>query len=190
MTQSNAYPYRMPFGIPGALSRSGQGVVEAHALGAIPIPAYGFPVKMVGQVIRPMNLNNDTNPFGWLVRPFPTQDDGNEAIAVGAPPAAQGTVLNILKRGYMSVWAQANAASVAAGGKVYMRYANPSGAAVVGGIEGLSIPGTNVALLHCYFTGPTDDAGNTEIYFRASGRTAVSLAGAAVSTTTATGAIP
>lgn len=165
---SNAITYRMPQGIPGILTRQGFGMVEAQVLGATPVPAYGFPVKMSSGLILPLSLVGDTLPFGWLVRPWPTTDNsGNEALGTAVPPATAGSILNIMKRGYMSVFCQANAGSVAANGTVYLRYANASGAAVVGGVEATSIGATTVALTNCYWCGPADANGNAEIYFDA-----------------------
>ena len=163
MTQSNAITFRMPFGIPGDISRmAGQATVKAEIFGSTAFGSYGIPAKLSSGTVIPLALVGDTAPYGWLVRPFPTQGvNASDPLGTSVPPTTG--VANIMLRGYINAFCQAGAGSAAEGGTVYVRYANASGAAVVGGIEATSIPGTNVALTGCYFTGPCDSAGNTEI---------------------------
>lgn len=163
---SNAVLYRIPQGIPGCISRQGFSQVEGAIQGATPFPAYGMPVKLVSGLIVPLAVVSDTLPYGWLVRPFPTQGNNpSDPLGAGVPLAGVGVLVSVMVKGYMTVLCQANPGSAAAGGQVYLRYANPAGAAIVGGIESTAIGATTVALLNCRFMGPADGAGNVEIYF-------------------------
>lgn len=166
--------YRAPFGIAGDLSRSaGNATVESQAIAsATQLGAYGIAVKMVSGLMVPLSASGD-QIYGFLVRPFPTTgQNASDALGVGIP--AQGSVnpqVNILVRGYLSVFVQEGAGSVVANGAVFVRYA-ASGQLVIGGLGGASIGSNNVAVTsaNCYgtgafFTGACDSAGNAEIRF-------------------------
>lgn len=169
ITRDAAITYRMPFGVPGDLSRPSTATVEAQAFGATAFPAYGLPVKVVAGLAVPVAAQNDS-VYGMLVRPFPiTGANASDPLGTSVPPTSG--VANILRRGYMTVKVQLGSASCALGSAVYVRYQNPSGSQIVGGIEGAST-GNTYALSSsnsfgsgAYFTGPADANGNAEIAF-------------------------
>jgi len=161
---SNALQYRMPQGVPGDISRAfGQATVESQAFNPLlPFAAFGWPGKMVGGLFVPLALVGDTAPYGWLVRPFPTTGlNASDPLGAAVPKCTAGRQADVLVRGYMTVFCQAG--SPVAGGQVYVRYASPSGAAVIGGIEAAAIGATTVALTGVTFYTAADAAGNCEI---------------------------
>ncbi len=164
MALGTAFTFRMPFGIPGDISRGvEQSTVEQQAYNAsLPFPSYGVPGKMVSGLFVPLALVGDTVPYGFLVRPFPTTGLNASDPLGTAVPQTTG-VANVLRRGYMMV--QCNVGTPAFGGTVYMWYAASSGSHVVGGLEATSTPGSNVALTNCSWFGTTDSNGYAEIQF-------------------------
>lgn len=156
-----AITYRMPFGVPGDLSRNfGNNTVEAQAYGATAFPAYGLVAKVSTNTVIPISANNDV-VYGFLVRSFPiTGPNASDALGVSVPPTAG--VAGILRRGYMTVNVQLGSASCALGSSVYIRYQNPSGAQIVAGLEGAST-GNTYQLTTAFFTGPADANNNAEI---------------------------
>ena len=171
--------YRAPFGIAGELSRNAaQSSVEPQAMGATALAAYGIAVKMVAGLIVPLAASTDI-VYGFLVRPVPTTDAGaSEAIGTAVPPApGTGGIqqLNILRRGYLSVYVAEGAGSVAAGSAVWVRYVT-NGALVQGGIGGATVASNNYSIgltnaanlcfgTGAWFTGPADANGFAEIAF-------------------------
>lgn len=161
---SNALLYRMDQGIPGCVSRQGFSQVEAQIMGATPFAAYGMPVKMVAGVIVPLAVVGDVLPYGWLIRPFPSTGT-NPSDPLGTTVPQTSGICNVLVKGYLTIRLNAGIATAAANGAVYFRYANPSGGAIVGGVEGAAVASTTVALTNAHFMGPADANGNVEIYF-------------------------
>ena len=168
--------YRAQFGVAGELSRNaGASSVEPQAYGATAFGGYGIAVKMVSGLLVPLAASGD-QIYGFLVRPFPTTGaNASDPIGTQVPPAhgvGYGLMAaSVLVRGYMSVFVQEGAGSVAANGAVYVRYAT-SGSLLIGGIGGASIGSNNVAVTsaNCYgtgafFTGPCDANGFAEIRF-------------------------
>jgi hypothetical protein len=162
---SNAILFRMNYGIPGELSRPSQATVEPQAFNSsVPFNQYGIPGKMVAGLFVPLSLVGDTAPYGFLVRPYPiTGLNASDPLATGVPICTGGFAANVMRRGYMTVFCQAGSPVI--GGAIYVRYANPAGAAVLGGVEAALIGGTTVALTNCAFMSGIDPSGNAEIQF-------------------------
>ena len=165
-----AFVYRMPSGIPGALSRTGQAfIVEPGILlaGSVP-PAYGLPVAVdasTGHMRAIKAGDTAASVYGILVRPFPTQGgDGTNTPLGSSPPPASGQC-DVLKLGYISV-AVANG-TPAKNGTVYVRVAANGSLpnTAVGDIEAAADGTNTVALTNAYFTGAADSSGNAEIAF-------------------------
>jgi hypothetical protein len=157
-----AFTYRMPYGIPGDITRASSGAltVEGQAFGATAFPAYGLPAKIVSGVMVPISANNDV-VYGLLARPYPiTGANASDPLGASVPPTVG--VANIMRRGYMAVKVQLGGASCALGSSVYIRYQNPSGSQIVGGLEGAST-GNTYQLTGATFMGPVDSNGNAEI---------------------------
>lgn len=134
MTTTNAFLYRMPAGIPGAISRSaGIDVASFPANPALAFSAYGLGGKLVSGKFVPIASGDLASAlYGILSRPFPIGGvNANDALGVAVPPNVG--MLTPLRRGHMTVLLNAGAA--VAGAAVYMRNGNPSGAKVIGGFE-------------------------------------------------------
>lgn len=165
-TRDNAFVRRMPAGIPGAFSRGlGLCTVEPQVITPSSDPtaptSYGLAVQIdadTGQV-RMIN-NTDTDAYGVLMRPYPT-NSGNDGLGVSTPPARG--VVDVMPRGYASV--KLNGATAAKkGGTVYVWFAASAGQHVQGGFEAGATGGSTLALPDkWYFTGPADPNGNVEI---------------------------
>lgn len=161
---SNAILYRMGAGIPGDVTRREAARIEQHQMDAsYPVTQFGLPVKLVSGKIRPMAEDDTGQPYGFLVRSFPTQVQSNEALATATPDATK--IQDVLVAGYMTV---DNAEGTPAkGNTVYYRSQQSSPAVLIGRIEAEAdvSPETNIAITNCYFMGAADSDGNVEIAF-------------------------
>jgi len=160
---SNAILYRMPAGIPGALSKgAGQATVESDIYAAANYPtAFGVPVKYAtGKISKIVGAEGAADIIGFLVRPYPTQYSSNEALGAATPDITQ--IANVLKRGYMTV--KMDFGTAVKGGQVYVCIAVAGGNAI-GEIGDASDAGNCVAVANCFFTGPADDNGIVEIAY-------------------------
>jgi hypothetical protein len=154
--------FRMPYGVPGDITRQTGSFVEPQAFGAAAFPAYGIPAKLSSGTVVPITNTGDT-VYGLLVRPFPiTGANASDPLGTSVPPTKG--VANILRRGYLNVSVQLGGASAALGSSVYIRYQNPSGNQIVGGIEAAST-GNTYQLTGATFMGPVDANGNAEIAY-------------------------
>ena len=161
---SNAILYRMPFGVPGDISRAfGQATVEPQAFDSThPFAAFGMPGKLSSGLFVPLTVVGDTAPYGYLVRPYPTRSaNASDPLGSSVPLCTAGRQADVLVRGYLTAFC--GAGTPAAGGTVYMRYANPATGLIVGALEATFISGTNIALTGVTFMGPADPQGNVEI---------------------------
>lgn len=161
---SNTFLYRMPAGIPGDVTRRDAAKIEQQQMDAdFPVTQFGLPVKMVSGKIRPMAENDTAQPYGFLVRPYPTQRTTNEALGAATPDPTQ--LCDVLVSGYMTV---KNAyGTVAKNDAVYYRSQQSSPAVLIGRVEADSSgsPTTNVAITGARFMGEADADGNVEIAF-------------------------
>lgn len=166
-----AYAFRMPAGIPGDVNRIASATIETQvvstAAGEAPL-AYGTPVVIsstAGNVgnVRAMT-SSDGQPYGFLVRPYPTQSS-QDPLNISTPPTSG--LVDILKRGYMTVQLSGPAAS-AKGGAVWV-YLGSTNAThpVLGGVEAGTTAAQTVLQLsnNSYFMGPADSNGMVEIAF-------------------------
>src|SRR3569833_3623618 len=113
-----AYFNALPFAIPGDITRPhGINNVESVAFDpALPFASYGIPGKLAAGKFVPLALVGDTQPYGWLVRPFPTSSPNATDPFFGAVPPVGG-VANVMTRGYLGV--KCNAGTPAIGGTDY-----------------------------------------------------------------------
>jgi hypothetical protein len=182
---SNAILFRAAYAIPGMLTRgTHDNKIEAQAYNTALVSypstgaagqflAFGWPGKMSSSLFVPLAVVGDTTPYGWLVRPYPISGaNASDPLGTAVPNCAAGVAANVLRSGYIGVFVQAGASSVAQGGTVYVRYANGAAGTPVGGIEGAYISGTNVALttwsggaMGSMFMGPADANGYAEVAF-------------------------
>lgn len=160
---SNAILYRMPSGIPGDLSRRGQGTYEPVVLDPVnnPFSAYGLPGKVVNGKFIPVAAGDAASVVsGFLIRPYPTQTANANGTGVST-----SKIGDRMRRGYMTV--QNNAGTPAMDGQVYVRVNGATSGKPIGGIEAVNdaTAGNTVAIPNCVFCDAGDAAGNVEIRF-------------------------
>ena len=160
----NAFQYRMPAGIPGAVTRPHEATIEAQLYdSAAPFSAYGLPAKIVSGKAQPVGSGDAASAVvAFLVRPYPAHST-TDGVGTSTPPQTGG-IGNFLRRGYMNV--KLNGATAAAKrGQVYVRVAAAAAGKPIGGIEAAADSTNTIAPAGCYFTGPADADGNVEIEF-------------------------
>lgn len=169
----NAYPYRMPAGIPGRVNREWEHTGEPNQLDSTNPPLlYGDAVKMGSNGRIQALAAGDTSAviYGILEQAFPgnvttTYGPATQLLGNAVPPP--GGRCTVMKRGYMTVAIQGTTAA-AKGGPVYVRIAGtlPSGGRY-GGFE--AAPDGTAAntpqLLGAYWMGAADSGSQTEIAY-------------------------
>lgn len=158
---TNAFTYRMPAGIPGAISRGAAQATVEPVVGnaAADFPRYGMFGKTVAEKFVPLEAGDAAAVItGALVRPYPT-NSSQDGLGTSTPPTSGG-LLDRLRRGYMTVLLSAGVAAKDA--PVYVR-TTVNGAKAVGDIETAAAGGECVLVADCTFTGPADANGIVEI---------------------------
>lgn len=160
---SNAFLYRMPSGIPGAVSRQENQTIESVPFdSSTPFAGYGLFGKVASGKLQPVGSGDAaTAVYGLLTRPYPTQGGANDPLGTGTPPTTG--FANVMRRGYATV--KLNAGTAALNGAVYVRVAAPSGAKVVGGIEAAADSTNTILVANCTFMGAADASGNVELAY-------------------------
>lgn len=162
-----AFTFRMPAGIPGMVNRAEVATIEAQVVMTTnPPTVYGVPVAIdaTAKQIRPIGASDTAaSLYGFIVRPWPTQGNSiNEPIGTATPPTSG--LVNVLKRGYISV--QLNGATAAAkNGSVFVRIANASAGKPIGGVEAAADSTNTIQFATAYFMGPADASGNAEVAY-------------------------
>jgi hypothetical protein len=165
-----AYAFRMPAGIPGDVNRIASAHIETQvvssAAGEAPT-AYGLPVVLSstsGQVgnVRVMTTGDTGQPYGFIVRPYPTQSS-QDPLNVSTPPTSG--LVDILKRGYMTVQMQGPTAAKKGDVPYIFLTTTNTTHPVLAAVEAAT--STNAVLLtsNSYFMGPADSNGMVEIAF-------------------------
>lgn len=156
-----AYTSRVPAGFAGTISRSDSLTVEQQIIDSgTPPTAYGRFVKLVSGKVQPIASGDAaTVVYGLAVRPYPAQSTTN-ALGVSTPPTSG--IIDVLKRGYMSVPLDNGTASK--GAAVYVRV-TVNGGLAVGNIETASDSAKCVVVAGAYFTGPADANGIVEVAY-------------------------
>jgi hypothetical protein len=166
-----AYAFRMPAGIPGDVNRIASAHIETQvvssAAGEAPT-AYGLPVVLsstsgqVGNVRVMTAADTALQPYGFIVRPYPTQSS-QDPLNVSTPPTSG--LVDILKRGYMTVQMQGpNAAVKGAVPYIFLGTTNTTHP-VLAALEAQTATGAVVMTSNSYFMGPADSNGMVEIAF-------------------------
>lgn len=166
-----AYTFRMPAGIPGAISRTWNLITEGDVMdSANPVLAYGQATVLDSSTgkLRAVT-SSDTTISGFVVRPFPISGQGsggpfnlNYAFDQSVPPTSG--VVDRLRMGYMTVKLNGTA-TAAKGAPVYVWVAASTGAHVQGGVEAAASSGNTIAVANATFTGAADANGNVEISY-------------------------
>lgn len=158
-----AFTYRMPSGIPGAVSRESVSTIEAIPSNAsLPFAGFGLFGKIASGKFVPVGSGDAAAAvYGLLVRAYPA---GNTQDGLGTSTPNQGaTIHDVLRRGYMTV--KNNAGTPALNGQVYVRVAAAAAGKPIGGIEAAADSTNTIAVTNCIFMGPADANGNVEIAF-------------------------
>lgn len=156
-----AYLYQPPIGIPGVVSRpDAPNDIITKTFGATAFVAYGLPVQTSAGTVIPISSTGQA-VYGILVRPFPRQgltvSDGSQLNSASPPTAGPA---DVIRKGYITVF---NRNGVPAeGGNIYIRFQNPSGNKIIGGIEATSTADT-YQLTGWSFVAAADALGNVEI---------------------------
>jgi hypothetical protein len=168
---SNAYLYRMPSGVPGAIARDSVSTIEPARFDPDhPFAAYGAPGKIANGRFVPL-ASGDTveQVYGLLVRPYPvTGGAGSEPRDTATPPQAGAyapLMADVLKRGYMTV---ANTQGTPAlNGPVYIRVAAAAAGKPIGAFSASadSTAANTPALPGAVFLCAADADGNVEIAY-------------------------
>lgn len=163
-----SFPYTMPCGIPGTVTRvTSYPNIEAQMLDQTSPPtAFGLAVAMSSGKIILYPASVSVQPYGFLVRPYPTSGNGTDGLGTAVPNKAFPA--DVLVSGYINVKVQ-NSTSPTKNGTVYIRNASATSGQVLGGIETVStannFPLVNTGGQVCYFTGGMDANNNAEIAF-------------------------
>lgn len=168
----SVFTFRMPGLVPGEAGRFHPTGVEPCLIDVTAPPLqYGIPglINAANNGFRPYTVADasdatDSDPWGFNVRPFPTQQQSGNLTAsfgAGAPPVS-GEV-DVMRQGYIGAFLAAGGA-VVKGGRVYVWCAASTGAHVQGGVEAAASAGNTVKLgARWTFNGPSDQYGNVEI---------------------------
>jgi hypothetical protein len=147
---NQAFLYRMPAGLAGAVSRIEALVSEPNLIDTTTPPTvFGIPVKLVSGKIQKCASGN--TPYGFLIRPYPTQSATSEALGTATPSLLQ--TCDVMKSGYMQV---VSAGVPAKDGQVYFLDAD-------GTITASATSST--AIVGCKFMGAADANGLVEIAY-------------------------
>lgn len=166
-----AYTFRMPSGIPGAISRTWPLVVEGDIVdSANPVLGYGQATVLDAATGKLRAVTStDTAINGFVVRPYPISGQGsggpfnlNYAFDQSVPPTSG--VIDRLRQGYMTVKLGGTASAVK-GGAVYVWVAASTGTHVQGQVEAAATSGSTIAVPNAEFTGAADSNGNVEISY-------------------------
>lgn len=165
MSGYQAFLYRMPSGIPGAVSRNSAFTIEPNIPSTTNVLTnYGNPVALdASQHVRPIIAGDvAASVYGFLARAFPTNSSA-QGIGVATPPTS-GPV-DVMKMGYMNI-AVTNGTPVK-GGAVYIRTVVNASLpnTYIGDVEAAADSTNSFVLPGAYFTGGVDADGNSEIAF-------------------------
>ncbi len=159
-----AFTYRMPAGIPGAITRASAATVEAAQLDVTNYPtSYGIACAIDATSHNARRVGGgDTaaSVFGFYVRPYPT-NSGTDGLGTSTPPTSG--IGNFLRRGYMMV--KLGYGTAVKGGTVYIRTVANGNSSVLGGVDAQADSTNNFALSNAMFLGAADANGNVEIAY-------------------------
>lgn len=167
---ANSYLYRMPSGIPGALTRDSVATIEAHPQdSATPFSEFGLAGKYNtnGKFVPLASGDAVSVVQGILVRPYPiTGAQPSDPLGTSTPPTQDG-MNNALKRGYMTV--KCYRGTPALGNPVYVRVQDTDGTGFpIGSFtadQDTTTAADTPALPNAIFMGAADSNGNVEIAY-------------------------
>jgi len=159
-----AFLTRMPYGIPGDITRQSQAKIEAQVLNAsLPFSAFGLVGKIAsGKFVPFAGAETDADDYGILVRPYPVTG-ANASDPLGTSVPQTSGIANVLRSGYINV--KNNAGTPGVGGAVYVRVANAAAGKPIGGFEAVADSTNTIVLTGATFAGAADANGNVEIAY-------------------------
>ena len=159
-----AFLTRMPYGIPGDVTRQSQAKIEAQVFNAsLPFAGYGLVGKIAsGKFVPFAGAETDADDYGILVRPYPiTGTNASDPLGTSVPPTSG--LADVLRSGYINV--KNNAGTPAVGGAVYVRVAAAAAGKPIGGFEAVADSTNTIVLTGATFAGAADANGNVEIAY-------------------------
>ncbi len=159
-----AFLYRMPYGIPGDVTRASSATVEPQVFNSsLPFAGYGLFGKIASGKFVPVTTGDAASAvYGLLVRPFPTTGaNASDPLATAVPPTSG--MADVMRRGYANV--KVNAGTAALNGAVYIRVAAAAAGKPIGGIEAAADSTNTIQVSGCIFQGAADASGYAEISF-------------------------
>ncbi len=160
----SAFLFRMPYGIPGDVTRQSQAKIEPHVYNsALAFPGFGLFGKIASGKFVPVAGGDAASVvYGLLVRPYPIQGaNPSDPLGTSVPPTSG--IADVLKSGYANV--KVNAGTAALGGVVYIRVAAAAAGKPIGGIEAAADSTNTIVVAGAQFMGAADAGGNAEIAF-------------------------
>jgi len=158
---------RMSVGVAGDVSRPSATVESMLIDSGTPITAFGQFCKLVSGKVRPATLAGDVSILaGLTVRPYPSPNQSLAAQGLGAGTPAASGIIDVMRRGYMTVVAK-GAGAVTKGAAVYL-CTTAGGVYALGDIVASATPGSGsagTAIPGASFQGPADANGNVEIAY-------------------------
>ena len=157
-----SFLFRMPYGIPGDVTRQSQATIEPGVYNAsLPFPYFGLFGKIASGKFVPITTGDTASAvYGLLVRPYPIQGaNASDPLGTSVPPTSG--VADVMRRGYANV--KVNAGTAQLGGAVYIRVAAASAGKPIGGIEAAADGANTITVTGALFMGAADAGGNAEI---------------------------
>ena len=174
VASAQAFQYREGAGTPGDITRHEFGDEPALISLANPPTLYGCAL-LIDQTAGSLNsirgyLTTDQSnsvaslPWGFLVRPYPTQQLSGLTASFGAATPPTSGPAGALRRGYILGQMNSGAAAVVKGGPIYIWCSATISGHVLGGFEAAYDAGATVLLDPRYtYNGPADSNGVVEI---------------------------
>ncbi|HEY8354204.1 MAG TPA: hypothetical protein VIK69_04240 [Methylophilaceae bacterium] len=159
-----AFLNRMPYGIPGDVTRPSQAKIETQVFNPnAAFPAYGLFGKIdTGKFVPIGSGDSATDVYGILVRPYPTTGKNASDPLGTSVPLNQGAA-DVLRSGYVNV--KVNAGVPTVGGAVYIRVADAAPGQPIGGIEAAPDSTDTILVAGATFMSGADANGNAEIAY-------------------------
>ena len=165
-----AFQFRMGAGFAGDVNRTHPASIEPVLIDAAAPPTeYGQPVLLdpVSGGIRGFGAADtaDGAAYGFLVRPYPTQQtQGGLSATFGAATPPTSGVADVLRFGYIMVKLGGSVTVQPKKGQaVHVWTAASSGNHVQGSVEDVATPGSSAVVTNATFNGATDANGVTEV---------------------------
>lgn len=159
-----AFVTRMPYGIPGSITRQSQSTIEPAPYNAsAAFAGFGLFGKINAGKFEPIGSGDAAAAvYGLLIRAYPVQGaNASDPLGTAVPPTAG--IADVLRRGYANV--KVNAGTAAQGSAVYVRVAAAAAGKPIGGVEAAADGSNTIQVPGAFFMGAADASGNAEIAY-------------------------